>query len=372
MPAVLTSETRNVATVAAAHRRGVTSRCTGLTAMTSMAAISSRILREPRSAVIAEPPAPAMSSAVATGEASRTMASTIAAPVVDSAPSWRENVPTCSAITAPNGIEISTAGRLHTFAMNQHWRRYSFHQCFRSHVRRTPSREIANRFPVSRTMNCTLPSTCPSDRHDLVAGGALRLEPLRLTFDELALDLALLGRHLVHPDRALGSAREELADDLIVAVDHLLLRAEAHEAGAEQDADVVRDAHHGRDVVGDDEEGGAHLLLDLAGELVEVGDAHRVEPRVRLVEEHDLGVHDEGAGQAGALAHPARHLARELLEVVEHPHHLQLREGDLADLLLGLVRVLAQREGRVVVHVHRPEQCAVLEEDAELAAHAVE
>src|SRR3954452_6995787 len=190
MPAVLTSETRNVATVAAAHRRGVTSRCTGLTAMTSIAAISSRILREPRSAVIAEPPAPAMSSAVATGDASRTMASTIAAPVVDSAPSWRENVPTWSAITAPNGIEISTAGRLHTFAMNQHWRRYSFHQCLRSHVRRTPSSEIANRFPVSRTMNCTLPSIAADlDRHDLVAGGALRLEPLRLAIDELALDV---------------------------------------------------------------------------------------------------------------------------------------------------------------------------------------
>jgi hypothetical protein len=59
----------------------------GFTAMTSMAAISSRILREPMSAVMAEPPAPAMSRAVATGAASRTMASTMAAPVADSAPS---------------------------------------------------------------------------------------------------------------------------------------------------------------------------------------------------------------------------------------------------------------------------------------------
>ena len=52
----------------------------------------------------------------------------MAAPVVDSAPSWRENAPTCRAITAPNGIEMSTTGTLVTFAMNQHWRRYSFHQ----------------------------------------------------------------------------------------------------------------------------------------------------------------------------------------------------------------------------------------------------
>ena len=131
----------------AAHRRGVTSRCTGLTDMTSMAASSSRILRAPRSAVMADPPAPAISSAVATGAASRTMASTMAAPVVDSAPSWREKAPTWRAITAPNGIEMRITGMLVTLAMNQHWRRYSFHQFRTSRVRRRPSREIANRLP---------------------------------------------------------------------------------------------------------------------------------------------------------------------------------------------------------------------------------
>ena len=86
-PARLTSGTSSTEIVAAAHMRGVTSRWIGLTAITSIAAISSRILREPRSAVMAEPPAPAISSAVATGAASRTIASTMAAPVFDSAPS---------------------------------------------------------------------------------------------------------------------------------------------------------------------------------------------------------------------------------------------------------------------------------------------
>jgi hypothetical protein len=38
--------------------------------------------------------------------------------VADSAPSWRENVPTWRAITAPNGIEISVAGTDVTLAMN--------------------------------------------------------------------------------------------------------------------------------------------------------------------------------------------------------------------------------------------------------------
>src|SRR3546814_14565501 len=109
-----------------------------------------------------------MSRAVATGAASRTMASTIAAPVVDSAPSWREKSPTCSAITAPKGMEISTDGMLVTFAMNQHWRRYSCHQERTSQVRRRPSRDTANRFPVSRTTTWTLPIIvgAQSDRED--------------------------------------------------------------------------------------------------------------------------------------------------------------------------------------------------------------
>jgi hypothetical protein len=42
---------------------------------------------------------------------------------------------------------------------------------------------------------------------------------------------------------------------------------------------------------------------------------------------------------------------------------------DLGDLLLALVGVLAQREGDVVVHAHRPEQGSVLEQDPEPFAH---
>src|SRR3546814_236060 len=237
MPATDTSDTRNSPTVLAAHSRGVTRRCTGLTDMTSMAARSSRILRAPMSAVIADPPAPAMSRAVATGAASRTMASTIAAPVVDSAPSWREKSPTCSAITAPKGMEISTDGMLVTFAMNQHWRRYSCHQERTSQVRRRPSRDTANRFPVSRTTNWTLPIIvgAQSDREDGVGvGGAVRLHASSLARHEVALDVALLQRELVHPDRTGSPAGQELADDLVVGRAHLGLGRELHEPRSEE------------------------------------------------------------------------------------------------------------------------------------------
>ena len=82
-----------------------------MTAMTSMAASSSRMLRAPMSAVIAEPPAPAMSRAAAIGAASRTTPTMTAAPVSDSAPSWRVSWPICSEMVAPRGRAISTTGQ---------------------------------------------------------------------------------------------------------------------------------------------------------------------------------------------------------------------------------------------------------------------
>ncbi len=51
------------------------------------------------------------------------------------------------------------------------------------------------------------------------------------------------------------------------------------------------------------------------------------------------------------------------------PDLAQAAVDDLADLVLALVGVLAQREGDVVEDVHRAEQGAVLEQQAELLAH---
>ena len=86
---------------------------------TIIASSSSRILRAPRSAAIAEPAAPAISSEVAIGPASRTTASTDAEPVNDWAPNCLIRPPTWSAITAPNGIATSAVGMIVTEAMNQ-------------------------------------------------------------------------------------------------------------------------------------------------------------------------------------------------------------------------------------------------------------
>jgi hypothetical protein len=93
--------------------------------------------------------------------------------------------------------------------------------------------------------------------------------------------------------------------------------------------------------VGDDEEGGARLLLGCHDKLVEIGDSDRIEAGVGLVEEHDLGLGHHGPGEAGALLHATGHLTRQLPQVVHEPDQLGIAMDELADLGLVLVGVLA-------------------------------
>jgi hypothetical protein len=132
-----------------AHSRGVTSRCTGLTAIVSIADSSSRIRRAPMSAVMADPPAPAMISAAAIGATSRTSPTTTAPPVADCAPSWAASWPTCSATVAPSGSDTRITGRLVTRARNHACSANSQNHVRTSHVRRSPSNAITKSSPTS-------------------------------------------------------------------------------------------------------------------------------------------------------------------------------------------------------------------------------
>src|SRR5450759_3159533 len=83
MPATDTMLSRSNATNMQANSLGRTRRCSGWTPMTSMDEISSRIFREPISAHMADPPAPAMSREVGNGACSHRTARTKAAPSRD-------------------------------------------------------------------------------------------------------------------------------------------------------------------------------------------------------------------------------------------------------------------------------------------------
>ena len=165
----------------------------------------------------------------------------------------------------------------------------------------------------------------------LGSDAVVRVAAAGLQRGHLGLDLGdvLL---LAHPDRPLAAAVEELADHRLLRGQQLLARAEHHQVAAEQQAEVVGDRPRRPDVVGDDQERGVDLRVEVDDQLVEVGHAHGVEAGVGLVEQDDLGVEHQGAREAGALAHPAGDLAGELPLGPLEADHLHLLEDDRPDL----------------------------------------
>src|SRR3954465_9960443 len=253
---------RKKATSMVASTRGTTSRWIGSMPSTIMGPGSSRIVGPPRSAAIAEPPAPAISRAVPIGAACCTTARTEAEPVNDWAPNCLIRLPTCSAMTAPNGIATSAVGTIVTEATNQACWRNSRVWKGRLKSAIATSMPKAKSLPavptgvrirsaVTEDMSCSGPRRhrhvglegtrrrrdavllAPLARRALAAArgavGGLLLQRDRRQRREL---LVLLGLQLVgvlllrHADRADALGVEELAD-------HRLLRGQQHLAGAE-------------------------------------------------------------------------------------------------------------------------------------------
>ena len=156
MPAPITMPLIIRATNIVASTRGTTSRANGSTPSTSIASISSRILRAPRSEQMADPAAPAMMRAAAIGAASRTTARTAVAPAKDWAPSCPVRLPTCREMTAPKGMLTKIVGISVTLVMNhacsmnsRSWKRVV-------KMRRVTSTTIAAISPGPRTTEAAL------------------------------------------------------------------------------------------------------------------------------------------------------------------------------------------------------------------------
>jgi len=147
-----------------------------------------------------------------------------------------------------------------------------------------------------------------------------------------------------------------------------------HDATVLEHDPAIDDGLHPIDVVADDDRGAAR---DLAVHRLDQGEdargGHRVEARAGIIVEGDARIGDGRAGEAHALLHAARELARELM--------IGAREADLREArahaaidLLGARRVLLllERKGDVVGDRHEVEQRVVLEQVAEALARAGE
>lgn len=137
--------------------------------------------------------------------------------------------------------------------------------------------------------------------------------------------------------------------------------APAHQRG--RVADRLDDVH----LVGDEQDGQAELLVEVAQQLEDGAGGLGVERGGRLVREEHLGVAYQGAGDADALLLAAGELAGVRLRLVG--------EADQVEQFEGLARAVAawhaedlQREFHIALDGARGEQVEVLEDHPDAAA----
>src|SRR3984893_9575230 len=172
----------------------------------------------------------------------------------------------------------------------------------------------------------------------------------------------------VHSQWAFRRCIEELVYELVVGGLDFFLRAEVAHLALVENADVVREATHGTNVVAHHDRRCLVFRADFTDQVAEQRGTHRIEAGIRLIEEEDLRFHDKRSGEAGALAHAtAQFVGHPLFSACQADLH-QVLHHDLAHLTFGLVRVLAQRKCNIVEKVHRREQRAVLEQHADTSA----
>src|SRR5581483_4758282 len=180
IPMITTRLFSSRATSADASMRGVTSRCTGLIPSTSIASISSRIVREPRSAHIAVAPAPATINTVTNGPIWVTAPKAAPAPLKSAAPSSRNRMLSVKLTNTVRGIATNNAGNSDTRATNQDCSKNSRHWNGRRKMNKIASADIAKNPPMAWAGLEPRPSEMPGDHRSgpvaLVAIGPRSLQ----------------------------------------------------------------------------------------------------------------------------------------------------------------------------------------------------
>src|SRR5262249_19291788 len=161
---------------------------------------------------------------------------------------------------------------------------------------------------------------------------------------------------------------EVLLQDRMASPGRLIERADELETPLVEECDPGGHGPRGHDVVGHDD--GRRLQPDVQvdDELGDLLGSHGVESRRRLVVEDDLRLEGDRAREGHALPHAARELRGHLPLDAGQVDHVQLLGDRRRDFLRRLAGVLLQREGHVLLDVHRVEERASLEEHRDAAA----
>src|SRR5581483_1138974 len=168
------------------------------------------------------------------------------------------------------------------------------------------------------------------------------------------------------------SIRQNLAEEQPGAVafrvgDELLRRPALDDLAAVHQQDRVGDGAGEPHLVGDAEHGHA-VARQLDHHVEHFLDHLRVERRGRLVEQHDLGLHAQRAGDRHALLLAARQLARILAGLLRDAHPFEVVARGVLGLLARQLAHPDRRQGQVLQHGQVGEQVELLEHHADLAA----
>ena len=125
------------------------------------------------------------------------------------------------------------------------------------------------------------------------------------------------------------------------------------------------------DLVGDDQHR-PPFLGEVADDLQHLADELGIERRGGLVEEHDIGLHRERAGDRRPLLLPAREMGREVVVLVLQPDLLQQGPRPLHRFAPGQLEHVDGRLDDVLQHRQMRPQVELLEHHAEAGADAVD
>ena len=129
--------------------------------------------------------------------------------------------------------------------------------------------------------------------------------------------------------------------------------------------DPVADQPQAVEVVGDHEHGQPQCLLERPDEAVELPGRDGIEAGGGLVEEDDVGIERQRAGERHALGHAAGKLGGQLVAVARiEPDHGELGGRHLAHHARRHVEIFAHRKFDVLEHGERGKQRALLVEHA--------
>ena len=128
---------------------------------------------------------------------------------------------------------------------------------------------------------------------------------------------------------------------------------------------AIGDAEDALELVRHEDDREPEGLRERQDQLVEIGRHHGIEAGRRLVEEDELGLERERAGDRGALLHAAGELGGELVGGAVEADELQLRARDRGDRVVREIGPLLERQRDVLADGQRAEERAGLEHDAE-------